>query len=212
MKALTLYQPHAYLIGCGAKPFETRSRKTSVRGLVAIHAAKIQTTELDGICLDPNESKPTYKSPFARYLPADWNDYFGNMNHGGIECLAVIKDCFTGPDVVAALTNQKNSTTDPEKQTMLDEALAFGDFSAGRFAYALTTRLHVAGNIGGVVRGHQGWWNLPEDLERELLEAYRKTTGEMICQVCGCTEDDACVTADGPCSWASEFLCSRCNF
>lgn len=206
MKALTLYQPHAYLIGCGAKPFETRPRPTRVRGLIAIHAAKIQTDELDGIALDPNASKPQYKSPFDRYLPADWSDYFGNMNHGGIECLAVLRECYPAEHVSMLL--QTNYTENPMRQRMAEEALAFGDFSAGRFAYALEVKLHVAGNIGGVVRGYQGWWNLPAELETELLKAYRATTGGMICRVCGCTDEQACEPA---CSWAEDFLCSTCQ-
>ncbi len=40
MKAITLYQPHATLIVIGAKPYETRSWKTSFRGYLAIHASK----------------------------------------------------------------------------------------------------------------------------------------------------------------------------
>lgn len=35
---------------------------------------------------------------------------------------------------------------------------------------------------------------------------------ERMCEVCGCTEDNACVSQDGEaCSWASENLCSFCD-
>lgn len=40
MKALTLTQPWASLVACGAKTIETRSWRTPYRGPVAIHAAK----------------------------------------------------------------------------------------------------------------------------------------------------------------------------
>jgi len=40
MKALTLTQPWATLIACGAKRIETRSWATDFRGRIAIHAAK----------------------------------------------------------------------------------------------------------------------------------------------------------------------------
>lgn len=40
MKALTLTQPWATLIACGAKRIETRSWTTAFRGHIAIHAAK----------------------------------------------------------------------------------------------------------------------------------------------------------------------------
>ena len=40
MKALTLTQPWASLVACGAKRIETRSWRTPSRGLLAIHAAR----------------------------------------------------------------------------------------------------------------------------------------------------------------------------
>lgn len=40
MKTLTLTQPWASLVACGAKRIETRSWSTSYRGSLAIHAAK----------------------------------------------------------------------------------------------------------------------------------------------------------------------------
>ena len=40
MKAITLWQPWASLLACGAKKYETRSWTTKYRGEIAIHAAK----------------------------------------------------------------------------------------------------------------------------------------------------------------------------
>lgn len=31
-----------------------------------------------------------------------------------------------------------------------------------------------------------------------------------VCKLCGCTEDNACVTETGPCHWVTEDLCSAC--
>ncbi|MFV0399180.1 MAG: ASCH domain-containing protein [Oscillospiraceae bacterium] len=39
MKAITIWQPWASLLACGAKKYETRSWVTSYRGPIAIHAA-----------------------------------------------------------------------------------------------------------------------------------------------------------------------------
>ncbi len=39
MKAITLWQPWASLLACGAKIYETRSWATNYRGPIAIHAA-----------------------------------------------------------------------------------------------------------------------------------------------------------------------------
>lgn len=33
---------------------------------------------------------------------------------------------------------------------------------------------------------------------------------EMQCTECGCTDDQACVTDEGPCSWVQPGLCSAC--
>jgi hypothetical protein len=32
-----------------------------------------------------------------------------------------------------------------------------------------------------------------------------------ICRECGCTEDLACMTDDGPCHWVEPGLCSACK-
>ena len=40
MKAFTAYQPYAYAIIAGLKQYETRPRRTHIRGRVAVHAAK----------------------------------------------------------------------------------------------------------------------------------------------------------------------------
>lgn len=40
MKAYTVYQPYAFATVAGIKHYETRPRRTSIRGRVAVHAAK----------------------------------------------------------------------------------------------------------------------------------------------------------------------------
>jgi hypothetical protein len=30
------------------------------------------------------------------------------------------------------------------------------------------------------------------------------------CRVCGCTDDHACMTSEGPCHWVGSDLCSAC--
>ena len=36
-------------------------------------------------------------------------------------------------------------------------------------------------------------------------------SGKRTCKICGCTEDRACITSEGPCHWTAEDLCSACN-
>lgn len=30
------------------------------------------------------------------------------------------------------------------------------------------------------------------------------------CKICGCTDEEACVTPSGPCMWVYDDLCSAC--
>ncbi|HEV2365189.1 MAG TPA: hypothetical protein VGS12_13440 [Caulobacteraceae bacterium] len=41
------------------------------------------------------------------------------------------------------------------------------------------------------------------------VEAAR-LAGDRCCAACGCTRFTACLTADGPCSWAAADLCTAC--
>lgn len=59
MKAITLWQPWASLLACGAKHYETRSWPTNYRGPIAIHAAKTNV-----------------RSVLDRMFPFDVSDYF----------------------------------------------------------------------------------------------------------------------------------------
>ena len=33
----------------------------------------------------------------------------------------------------------------------------------------------------------------------------------MVCRVCGCTDDNACLPPGGPCHWVGNDLCSACS-
>ena len=41
MKAFTVYQPYAHAIVAGVKHYETRPRRTRIRGRVAVHAGRL---------------------------------------------------------------------------------------------------------------------------------------------------------------------------
>ncbi len=42
-------------------------------------------------------------------------------------------------------------------------------------------------------------------------EAFRPAARACFCRVCGCTENDGCIGADGlPCHWVTPTLCSAC--
>lgn len=38
----------------------------------------------------------------------------------------------------------------------------------------------------------------------------RYIMNQRTCKLCGCTEDNACITDEGPCSWVLNNICSAC--
>jgi hypothetical protein len=52
--------------------------------------------------------------------------------------------------------------------------------------------------------------NEPEPVHRWELPQLAAPAAVRKCRVCGCTEDHACLTADGPCHWVEDDLCSVC--
>lgn len=54
------------------------------------------------------------------------------------------------------------------------------------------------------IRGMQGLWTVPPELERAILEQLAKI---QICRVCECYDLRAC---PGGCSWVERDLCSAC--
>lgn len=68
MKALTIWQPWASLLACGAKQYETRSWATYYRGPIAIHAAKKSVFHVLDLIPSPVLAEMT------KLIGAGWND------------------------------------------------------------------------------------------------------------------------------------------
>jgi len=109
LQVLTLWQPWATLVACGAKRFETRSWATSYRGRVVIHAARTTVAlhgQLSPILLEQLDERGLKLST----LPL-----------GQCLALATLEAC--------------RPTTDVQVDVVED---ALGDFSPGRFAWHMT--------------------------------------------------------------------------
>lgn len=51
----------------------------------------------------------------------------------------------------------------------------------------------------------------PAPIERwELTQIPQRAVAVKRCRRCGCTEDNACMTIQGPCYWVEDDLCSVC--
>lgn len=142
MKALTLWQPWASLVGRG-KHHETRSWSTRYRGLIAIHAAlrKPVTNEL------PQQEMQVINSILGDAWPSD-------VPLGAILAVVELTDC----------TRADRFVTD-----YVDQLL--GDYSDGRWAWQLSKIFLLSEPLP--FRGHQGLWNIPDDVEELLLIDYK---------------------------------------
>lgn len=153
IKALTLWQPWASLVACGAKKIETRSWSTTYRGPLAIHAAGKWNTELlsmlsiwqiqtglaplIGMLLDL--SKQTWSGVKEEHLP-----------RGAVIAVCNLIDCVP---------------TDDLTQKQIGTERYFGDFSLGRYAWILEDVRQLPEPIPA--KGRQGLWNweVPEGVK-----------------------------------------------
>jgi activating signal cointegrator 1 len=109
--AISLWQPWAHLVACGAKRYETRAWKIPYRGPMAIHAGKKWTARLARRCLE---------EPFASVL----------LSHGAVPPLEMAFGC------VVAVGRLVDIRPAPELVREIGaQELAFGDFSHGRWAW-----------------------------------------------------------------------------
>ena len=119
MKALTLTQPWASLVACGAKQIETRSWSTKYRGPLAIHAAKgfpkwAREFSVDPVCY--NAFKNSGWSERYVYLARN----FPAFPLGMVLAICILKDCLPTKKCNLSATEQD-----------------FGDYTPGRFGFLL---------------------------------------------------------------------------
>ncbi|MDD3983710.1 MAG: ASCH domain-containing protein [Candidatus Omnitrophica bacterium] len=156
MKALTIWQPWADAIGCGAKMFETRSWATRHRGELAIHASKHEPS-----CVTEHVAV----SEAAQAIERAGKSSGCTHAHGAIIAVASLLECYPAdaiPDVYC--WRMSNKYVRLTLQPLSNEEHALGDFSAGRFAWLLW----VVSSVDPVVpcKGAQGLWTVPTDVEQ----------------------------------------------
>lgn len=140
MKALSLWQPWASLIACGAKKIETRSWGTSYRGPIAIHAAKKWGPEQRG------------NAELLRVLLPRWEQLLsGALPLGEVVAIAGLVD-------VAEMTDSWIG-----EQTSTERIC--GGYAPGRFGWMLE---RVRPVFGLPLRGYQGLWGLDTLTAQEI--------------------------------------------
>ena len=143
MKAITIWQPWASLIACGAKKFETRSWKTDYRGPIAIHAgAKPYLSVVEGL---PEEFQKALKDIFdLRYEI---------LHIGKILATAELVDCHN-------IYKEKNKGAFISKEDgwlwISEKEQLFGDWQEGRYAWELANVKMLPKPVPA--KGHQRLW------------------------------------------------------
>lgn len=155
MKTFTVYQPYAFAIVAGLKHYETRPRRTSVRGRVAVHAGKKDAWRTG---LLESGDMPEIEKVLAEVQGT--GNRAARLEYGAVIGTVEIVDC-------VPVENLMDSLNDRER--------ILGDYSPGRFAWVLENP--VMFDEPFPARGKQGWWNwnqqaaeMSRAIEREITE------------------------------------------
>lgn len=147
MRVITVIQPWATLIAIGAKRFETRPRRTHVRGPLAIHAGK-------KVDVEACNREPIKSALAAHGYTAD------NLPTGAIVATSELEECWEisrclRGDVVLEKDGGNTMREDPIGK----REEAFGWYDDGRHAWELADVQLLAKPIPA--KGQQGFWNFP---------------------------------------------------
>lgn len=165
MKAITIWQPWASLVSCGAKKYETRGWLTNYRGPIAIHAA------LKGVA----PPYPELRRALDKY--AEKIGSFDDLPRGAIIATAELVNIWRivhhpGTDVDVAknipigaesLTTDKHAPDFGDYFVPTAEEMALGDWRPGRYAWELANVKILPEPIP--VKGKQGLWDWEPDTE-----------------------------------------------
>ncbi len=152
MKALTLTQPWATLMALGEKKFETRSWKAPHGiGTFAITASK---------SFPEMEKMLTTTEPFRSVL----------AKHG-LDRSKLPLACIVGVTELVDCHPTDGSRWLSGCIALMDQEHAFGNYDPGRFAFECRNTRILTKPIP--VRGFQKFWNLPADIEAQVVEQLR---------------------------------------
>lgn len=172
MKVLTIWQPWASLIACGAKRYETRSWATKYRGQIAIHAAMKDPCKLS--LLD----KKALERVVWEEIDAGRCPGWCLMPRGAVIATAELVDVWhivhhPGPNVDTAMhidIGAESMTEDKHDPHFYDyfvpteKEIALGDWTPGRYAWELANIKMLPKPIP--IKGKQGLWNWEEGVEQ----------------------------------------------
>jgi hypothetical protein len=162
MKAITLWQPWASLLACGAKKFETRSWETSYRGPIAIHAAakSIKSVLKECFPCGDYEYHPSHKArpEFLNAVGFALLHRLDDLPFGAIIAIAEMVGChkmvLDGKNSVACV-NPPYGIYYPTEQELM-----FGNWTPGHYAWEFANMTILPEPIPA--KGGQRLWNWKE--------------------------------------------------
>jgi hypothetical protein len=164
--AITIWQPWASLLACGAKRYETRGWETKYRGPIAIHAAAKKPPrqkELPWKVLDAIINAIT--EAFGH-----WSRNWDNIPLGSIIAVAELTECWKITDNGHTVGSDKAARIEGGKyggrvNIIEGDEILFGDWTPGRYAWELANINMLPKPIPA--KGKQGlWrWEVPEGVK-----------------------------------------------
>jgi hypothetical protein len=169
MKAITIWQPWASLLACGAKKYETRSWKTDYRGPIAIHVAKKDIHSILGdlpydtiLPMFDNLSKwMGIKSGVADRLEQTQGCIIATAEL--VNCWHIVHHPGTNIDIAKhipigaeSMTNDKHAPDFGDYFVPTEQEMMFGDWTPGRYAWELTNVKMLPKPI--LAKGKQRLW------------------------------------------------------
>lgn len=172
MRCITIYQPWASLLACGAKKYETRSWPTKYKGPIAIHAAAkrpLRQKELDWEVFNAMSTALTMRYGACRYdwhlggtiTDSDGTDNGFDIPLGCIIAVAELVECWKITDryytVYPKARDARCIEAGGKTSKVEGEEILFGDWTPGRYAWELKNVQMLPEPIPA--KGKQGLWN-----------------------------------------------------
>jgi hypothetical protein len=161
MRALSVWQPWASAIACGAKRIETRSFNTEYRGPLAIHASK-RCVKRDMI-----ELFSKYENPWLSVFPGLRTDSsrWQLLPFGAVIAIAELVDCrptesFTERELDTHRWRVNSKGIGDGDLSWTERGL--GDYAPSRFGWVLSNIQSLSRPIP--YKGAQGFFHVPDRL------------------------------------------------
>lgn len=155
MKAITVWNPWAYLLAILAKLYETRSWATNYRGQIAIHAAAMSPhNALAGVGFDVIEAMRLALDMERQSTLYGTVCQMEDLPRSSIIATADLIGCHKIGTVMGEAVIWR---TDTEFEVISDREFLLGNFTPGRFAWEFANMQLLAEPIP--TKGRQGLWN-----------------------------------------------------